>query len=49
MERKKDVNFDDLVKSQHWDGTVKSTQCKACESLGMRRTYKYASMMKDEA
>ena len=27
-----DLNVDDLVKSQNWDGKVKSTKCKACES-----------------
>jgi hypothetical protein len=24
--------IDNLVKSQKWDGTVKSSKCKACES-----------------
>jgi len=24
--------FDELVKSQKWDGKVKSSKCKACES-----------------
>ena len=27
-----DSNFDELVKSQKWDGKVKSSKCKACES-----------------
>jgi hypothetical protein len=31
------------------DGKVKSFRCKASKSLGMRRTYKYAAMTKDEA
>ena len=43
------LNQDELVKSQHLDGTVKSSRCKARESLGMRRTYRYAAMTKDEA
>jgi hypothetical protein len=25
-------NFDELVKSQKWDGKVKSSKCKDCES-----------------
>jgi hypothetical protein len=41
--------MDDLVKSHKGDGTVKSCRCKARESLGMRRTYRYAAMTKDEA
>ena len=32
------LNQDELVKSQHLDGAVKSSRCKARESLGMRRT-----------
>ena len=40
---------DELVKSHKLDGTVKSARCKARESLGMRRTYKYVGMTKDEA
>ena len=43
------MNFDELVKSHKLDGTVKSSRCKARESLGMRRTYKYVGMTKDEA
>ena len=43
------ANSDDLVKSHKLDGTVKSSRCKARESLGMRRTYKYVGMTKDEA
>jgi len=31
------------------DGKVKSFRCKARESLGMSRTYKYAAVTKDEA
>ena len=31
------------------DGTVKSFRCKARESLGMKRTYQYSAMTKDEA
>jgi hypothetical protein len=42
-------NLDELVKSHYLDGTVKSARCKARESLGMRRTYKYVGMTKDEA
>jgi hypothetical protein len=41
--------FDELVKSHQLNGTVKSSRCKARESLGMRRTYKYVGMTKDEA
>ena len=40
---------DGLVKSHRSDGTVKSSRCKARESLGMRRTYQYAAVTKDEA
>jgi hypothetical protein len=43
------VNINDLVKSQESGGTVKSSRCKARESLGMRRTYQYVAMTKDEA
>jgi len=43
------VNTDGLVKSHKSDGTVKSSRCKARESLGMRRTYQYAAVTKDEA
>ncbi len=28
----KDINVDELVKSQKLDGKVKSSKCKACES-----------------
>jgi len=38
-----------LVKSHNSDGTVKSSRCKARESLGMRCTYQYAAVTKDEA
>jgi hypothetical protein len=41
--------FDELVKSHKLDGTVKSARCKAHESLGMRRTYKYVGMTEAEA
>jgi len=41
--------FDASVKSDDLDGTVKSSRCKAHESLGMRRTQKYVGMTKDEA
>ena len=47
MTRSGKVN--DLVKSQKSDGTVKGSRCKARESLGMRRTYQYVAMTKDEA
>jgi len=40
---------DGLVKSHKSDGTVKSSRRKARESLGMRRTYQYAAVTKDEA
>jgi hypothetical protein len=40
---------DEPVKSFKLDGTVKSSRCKARESLGMRRTVKYVGMTKDEA
>jgi hypothetical protein len=43
------IKTDELVKSQEWDGKVKSAKCKACESRGVRRTYPYAAMTKDEA
>jgi hypothetical protein len=39
----------ELAKSRQSDGTVKSSRCKARESLGMRRTVKYVGMTKDEA
>ena len=32
------LNFGELVKSRKLGDTVKSSRCKACESLGMRRT-----------
>ena len=38
-----------LVKSQKSDGKAKSSRCKARESFGMRRTYQYAAVAKDEA
>ena len=41
--------LDGLVKSHKSDGTVKNSRCKACESLGMKRTYQYAAVTKDEA
>ena len=45
-----EISFiDELVKTHKLDGTVKSFRCKARESLGMRRTYKYVGMTKDEA
>jgi hypothetical protein len=44
-----DLNDDGPVKSHKSDGTVKSSRCKARESLGMRRTYQYAAVTKDEA
>jgi hypothetical protein len=40
---------DEFVKSHKLDGTIKSSRCKARESLGMRRTYRYVGMTKDEA
>lgn len=33
------IKFDELVKSYEMDSTVKSSGCKALESLGMTRTY----------
>jgi len=38
------AKFNGLVKSHKSDGTVKSSRCKARESLGMRRTYRYAAV-----
>jgi hypothetical protein len=43
------IKFDGLVKSHKSDGTVKSSRCKARESLGMRHIYQYAAVTKDEA
>jgi len=43
------VKHDSLVKIRTLDGTVKSSGCKARESLGMRHTYQYAAVTKDEA
>ena len=43
------VKGEGLVRSHKSDGTVKSSGCKAHESLGMRRTYQYAAVTKDEA
>ncbi len=40
---------DGLVRSHKSDGTAESSRCKAHESLGMRRTYQYAAVTKDEA
>jgi len=40
---------DGIAKSHKSDGPVKSFRCKARESLGMRRTYQYAAVTKDEA
>ena len=42
-------NSDELVESRNLDDTVKSSRCKARESLGMRRTYVYVGMTEDEA
>ncbi len=38
------IKVDDLAKSQKSDGTVKSSRCKARESIEMRRTYQYAAV-----
>jgi len=38
-----------FVKSPNSDGKVKSSLCKARESSGMKRTYGYVVMTKDEA
>jgi hypothetical protein len=43
------VNIDDFVKSLKSDDKVKGFRCKARESLGLRRTWKYVGMTKDEA
>ena len=43
------IKFNGLVKSHKSDATVKSFRCKARKSLGMRRTYQYAAVTKDEA
>jgi hypothetical protein len=32
------INYDELVKSQNWDGKVKSSICKVRKSKGVRRT-----------
>jgi hypothetical protein len=45
----KELGINVLARSQKSDGTVKSSRCKARESLGMRRTYQYVAMTKDEA
>ena len=42
-------NLGGLVKNHKSDGTVKNSRCKARKSLGMRRTYQYAAVTKDEA
>jgi hypothetical protein len=41
--------FDGFLKSQNSDGKAKSSLCKARESWGMKRTFWYAAMTKDEA
>jgi len=43
------IIFDELVKSRILGDTVKSSRCKTRKSLGMRRTYEYVGMTKDEA
>jgi hypothetical protein len=43
------TTIDGLVKTSQGDGTVKSSRCKARESLGMRRTYVCAAVTKEEA
>jgi hypothetical protein len=45
----RDLNFEGFIKSHKSDGTVKSSRRKARESLGMRHTYQYAAVTKDEA
>ena len=42
-------DFDEPVKSLISDGSVKSTEIKACESRGMRSTYVYSAVTRDEA
>jgi len=39
--------FDKFIKTHKLNGTVKSARCKARESLGVRRTYRYVGMTKD--
>ena len=41
--------IDELVKSQNLGDKVKSSSCKARESLGMRCAYRCVGMIKDEA
>ena len=43
------LSFDEPVKSFISDGFVKSAEIKACESRGMRRTYGYSAVTRDEA
>jgi hypothetical protein len=45
----KTIKQNGLVNRHKSDGTVKSSRCKARESLGMRRTYQYAAVTKGEA
>jgi len=41
--------LDEPVKSPISDGFVKSAEIKACEPRGMRRTYGYSAVTRDEA
>jgi hypothetical protein len=40
--------IEQLVESNDLDGIVKNSRCKAHKSLGMKRTWQYAAMTKDE-
>jgi len=42
-------DFDRFEKSHELDSTVKSSRCKARESLGVRCAYQHVAMTKDEA
>ncbi len=42
------AKIDEFVKSHHGDDEVKSSRGKARKSLGMRRTYVYVAVTKDE-
>jgi hypothetical protein len=43
------LNLDGFVKSQNWEGKVKSSICKARKTLGVRRTYKVSRNDEGEA
>jgi len=41
--------IDEIVKTQNWDGKVKSFRCKARKSRVMRRTYRTSKSQRNEA